>query len=301
MTTVAEKYRLNPPLEGQVTGLRSNHNIPSNQLIGIEVEVENVIGTQLPRNTVWHAVADGSLRNDGMEFVSLPIKASSAPAALEQLLSDVLNQACHFSPRTSVHVHLNVQDMEVSQAIDLVMLYAVFEKLFYKFAGRGRIRNIYCVPITETKLLTRLVEKGLGEEWSKYTGLNLTPIRGTGRGSDDRREGAYGTVEFRQMHGTFSVEKLCQWIDLITSLKEYILKSSTKDFRAMMHSMDDSFDFNKLLNEVFGEKAQWLKYDGFGDVRHTYMAAKSAMLSSRTITRIMGSSSSDSLFLKFKG
>lgn len=297
MPNIQEKYSLNPVAPVRVTGLQPYpFVIPSTSLIGIEVEVENTSGEQLPRNTVWHVESDGSLRNSGMEFISAPIMASEAPMALSQLLGDVLRQTCHFSPRTSVHIHLNVQDMEVAQAQDMVMLYAVFEKLFYRFAGRGRIRNIFCVPITETNLLTGMNEQTLGRAWSKYTGLNLVPVRGDGDG-----RGAYGTIEFRQMHGTFSVDKLCMWIDLITTLKEYVLKSSTKEIRTMVAHMDSDFDFYSLLTTIFGDKAAWLKYEGYEDVRVGHLAAKTAMIVAKTRTTLRASISSDTPYYKFKG
>lgn len=296
MPNLQEKYKLTPVEPRRVVGVEAYpFTIPSDHLVGIEVEVENVATNDLPRGTVWRVESDGSLRNNGMEFVSAPIRASEAPMALAQLLRDVLREACHFSPRTSVHVHLNVQDMEQSQLYDLVMLYAVYEKLFYRFAGRGRIRNIFCVPITDTKLMASMAECSAGTGWSKYTGLNLVPIRGDG----DR--GGYGTIEFRQMHGTFSIDKLCCWIDLITTLKEFVLKSSTKDIRQMILTMDREFDYHGLLQRIFGEKAAWLKYTGFEDVQETYLVAKSALCSSKVRGNLSATVSSDSPFYKFKG
>lgn len=297
MPNIQEKYRLTPVAPARVTGVTPYpFAIASDQLIGIEVEVENVSNNDIPRGSVWRVETDGSLRNNGMEFITAPIRAAEAPMALSQLLVDVLRQSCHFSPRTSVHVHLNVQDMEVAQAQDMVMLYAVFERLFYRFAGRGRIRNIFCVPITEAGLMAGMTEQTLGAGWSKYTGLNLVPIRGNGADGN-----AYGTIEFRQMHGTFSVDKLCMWIDLITTLKEFVLKSSTKEIRTMVASMDSDFDYQALLHKIFGDRAGWLKYEGFEDVRATHLAAKSAMMTVKTRTGIRQAVSSDSAYYKFKG
>lgn len=298
MPNIQEKYRLTPVVGQRVTGVQPYpFVIPSQQLIGIEVEVENVSSGDLPRGSVWRIETDGSLRNNGMEYISAPIMASEAPMALSQLLVDVLRQSCHFSPRTSVHVHLNVQDMEVVTVQDMVMLYAVFERLFYRFAGRGRIRNIFCVPITETSLMAGMTEQALGAGWSKYTGLNLVPIRGsTGTGDT-----AYGTVEYRQMHGTFSVDKLCMWIDLITTLKEFVLKTSTKEIRSMILNMDRDFDYHALLLRIFGDKATWFKYDGFEDVARTHLVAKTALLTAKTRAGIRNAVAGDTPFYKFKG
>src|SRR5215213_1967548 len=160
MTTILEKFGINPVQIVVPKGLDyvGSVSIRSEHAIGIEVEVENVVDVaRIPKGSVWTSKTDGSLRNAGMEFITMPIPASYAPAVLNQLMTQVLNQHCSFSPRTSVHVHLNVQDLELHQALDYVLLYSIFEKLFYKFAGRGRIRNIFCVPITETDLLVNLI------------------------------------------------------------------------------------------------------------------------------------------------
>lgn len=299
MTTILEKFRLTPVKPFVPRDLSPyGFTIDSTELIGIEVEVENVQHhVDIPGGSPWAMTTDNSLRNTGMEFVSRPIAASCAPASLNQLLGTLLNQECHFSPRTSVHVHLNAQDMELNQVTDLVLIYSVFERLFYKFAGRGRIRNIFCVPITETNLLHNFVQIGVGGEWSKYTGLNLAPLRHASRDGVS----AYGTIEFRQMHGTFSVDKLCLWISLIVALKAFVLKSDTKDIRKLILGMDDNFDFDALLHQVFGELASVLKFNGLEDVRDCYMATKAAMCSTTVSNKVQASLTNDSPFVKFKG
>lgn len=297
MTTIRQKFELN---EVQVVTpphvKEHSYKIDSNCAVGIEVEVENANHTRIRHNTVWQTHGDGSLRNGGVEFITYPIEAQYAPAVLQELMTDILAKDCCFSPRTSVHVHMNAQDLTVAQVVDYVMLYAVYEKLFYNFAGRGRINNIYCVPITHTQLLNQLAERGVGAAaWSKYTGLNLAPL-------GNRRDGetGYGTIEYRQMHGTFNVEKLCVWIDLITRLKTYVQKSTTKDIRELITSMDTGFDYQKLLGAIFGNVSDMLKYTGPDEIYQGVLAAKSAMLSNKVTQRIAASATGDASFFKVK-
>lgn len=296
MATIQEKFKLSPVQVYVPKGLDDYpFVIKSTSVVGIEVEVENVNhDINIPRGSPWVHTSDSSLRNSGAEFISKPINANTAPAALHQLLTKILIQDCHFSPRTSVHVHLNAQDMEVHQVIDLVLVYAIFEKLLYRFAGRGRVRNIFCVPITETSLCGNLLDGTF--RWEKYTGLNLRPLH---EGNENRP--AYGTIEFRQMHGTFSVDKLCIWIDLITNLKEFIMKSSTKDIRTMIVGMDDSFDFEGLAREVFGSSANVLKFCGLEEIKECYLVAKQALFGPRNTMKLQSMGHDQSRFYKFKG
>ncbi len=297
MTTIQEKFKIATVQVFTPKGL-DDHPFPikSSQIVGIEVEVENVLhDLNIPKGSPWVHTTDNSLRNSGAEFVSKPILASVAPAAISQLLTKILVQDCHFSPRTSVHVHLNAQDMELHQVVDLVLIYAIFEKLLYRFAGRGRVRNIFCVPITETSLCGNLLDNTF--RWEKYTGLNLNPLH---QPSAETRT-AYGTIEFRHMHGTFSVDKLCIWIDLITSLKDFIMKSSTKEIRTMIVNMDDSFDFEALAREVFGSNASVLKFCGLDEIKDCYLVAKQAIFGSRNTQKLQALGHNESRFYTFKG
>jgi hypothetical protein len=280
MANIRELFGLDTTHGHEPTGLTEvalGVKIASKDLIGIEVEVENVKPTAAKLNRAWALKNDGSLRNDGYEFVTQPIEAHYAPPALHHLLKEYLSTECCFSPRTSVHVHLNMKDFDTEQVIDFLVVYSVFERLLYRFAGRGRIKNIYCVPVTETHLLRYFVStgvRGIANFWSKYTGLNLLPLR------------ELGTVEFRHMHGTFDVEKLSLWIGMITSLKEYIRKTPTKEIRATLFQMNDTYDFESFMRTVFGEYAQHLKLK------------KSICIKNTNLMKIAANMAADSPFFK---
>jgi hypothetical protein len=217
--------------------------IDSRRLVGIEVEVENLRLNQNPPSGIWIQEGDGSLRNNGAEWITRPIEARWAPYALRELLADSLTQDCCFSPRTSTHVHVNCQDLDCSVVTDIVLLYACLEPLLYQYAGRGRIKNIYCVPIMDTSLLAYASSNTLDSEtsnWSKYTGLNIVPIR------------EKGTIEFRHMHGTFDHEKLSVWIRLITKLIDYVVAQGTSTIRKLVAGFDKDTDLFGLLIDIFG-------------------------------------------------
>lgn len=292
--TIQMKYGLAGVAGFKPSGLAAvvcNHKVTSSELIGIEVEVENAMaaGEAAGLNKVWQVKGDGSLRNNGYEFVSRPIPAMAAPQALEYLMSHRLDKGCCFSPRTSVHIHLNMQECTSAQVLDYMLLYVIFERLFYKFVGKGRMKNIYCVPLCDTDLLSALVEYGevRGRAWSKYTGLNSLPLTG------------FGTLEWRHMHGTFDVEKLTIWINFITKLKEYVKANSTATIRAEIAAMNDGYDFEKLLQAVFGEHAAALRYESVLELN--YLQAKQAIASVKTLSKIRASVSKTGAYFKVRG
>ena len=235
--------------------------IDSNELIGIEVEVEN---TQwIDRVTApWHLKEDGSLRNDGRELITDPIPASSAPVALYHLLSKVLSQDCSFSMRTSIHVHLNALDMTEAQVRDFVALYTIFEPALFNFAGRGRWKSVFCVPLNECVQLHIAHARKLSDgRWEKYTSLNL------------RRLSDIGTIEFRHMAGTFDVDRVSQWIAIICKLKTYVLEAGTTKIRKDISQLAPHSDYNELAQRIFQEFAHLL---GVSDPAVYYPASLNA-------------------------
>jgi hypothetical protein len=219
--------------------------IDDQRAVGIEVEVEKATAGERihVKSRVWTAHGDGSLRNNGMEYITFPIPVCYAPAALEDLFVSGVNQ-CSFTPRTSIHVHFNCQDLTKDQVNDVVLLYLHFERQLYHFVGRQRIKNIYCVPINDTTLGSQLLVKRAdlwAHTWKKYTGLNLLPLE------------SKGTIEFRQMHGTSNVTKLSQWIRLLDRLFLYALKKGTTNLREELAAVHTVPQLDRLGESVFME------------------------------------------------
>lgn len=284
MTKIIEHYGLSP-VKVYKTASKLYAGTPavtepieSDRIIGIEVEVENL---QVRQNTseVWVPTQDGSLRNNGQEFITRPIEAKWAPHALRELLQDVLSTDCCFSPRTSTHVHVNCQDLFSTQVIDIVLLYSILEPLFYNFAGRGRVKNIYCVPVADAGILTygtNLKIDNLISGWSKYTGLNIVPI------------GDKGTIEFRHMHGTFDHEKLSVWIRLILKMIDYAVKQGTPAIRKLVLGFGPKTDLFGLLLNIFGqEDMQKFKEVSYSTIKPAVDSTKLAFMKPATQQTIM--------------
>ena len=194
--------------------------VDKNTYIGIEVETENVTYWDDGYSPYWKITEDGSLRNNGREFISVPIKAFRVENALTSLFEKQLNKDIDFSERTSIHIHMNVRTMTVEQLKTMILLYLVFEKAMFRYVNPDRYDNIFCVPLNETNFGGNL--RGLFEEdyihdmsWLKYTAMNLCPIF------------EKGTVEFRHLHGTKDIKEIVNWINLILCLKKAALKNSS--------------------------------------------------------------------------
>lgn len=215
---------------------------------GIEVEVENIKNRVLISNDVWLVKGDNSLRNNGLEFISMPVKGRDLTRSLE-LLFRVLPEYAQFSPRTSIHVHVNVLDLDVEQAERFLILYLLFEKLLYRFVGRDRDHNVFCVPLQDTYRIRNMIEnfryrlsRGAsveGEEY-RYAGLNLACLF------------KFGTFEFRQLGGTKRVDQIVAWVNMLQSLRNH---SMVEDYRNVIMELNTTSDYRAFLYLIFGDIA----------------------------------------------
>src|SRR5690606_7279420 len=85
---------------------------PTEGMFGIEIEVE---GARFPIVPAWEKKTDGSLRGESAEYVlSHPLDKEPAVEALNALAKAFAENKTvrNYSYRTSVHVHVNVQNFK---------------------------------------------------------------------------------------------------------------------------------------------------------------------------------------------
>jgi hypothetical protein len=212
-------------------------------IVGIEVEIENIkiSGAPLP----WIVKEDGSLRNNGWEYVTPPTLASNIPILLESLFK-YLNQDIDFSERCSIHIHLNIRDMSPRDVYNLSLIYTTVEKLLFKFVGHERDQSIFCVPLAECVNLVEVFGRDNVESfnfirlnWMKYCAINY------GRMHD------LGTIEFRHMHGTKSISKVYEWIMLILCMKNYAMRRPTEVLFQEVSDLNTNSQYFGFLQRVF--------------------------------------------------
>jgi Putative amidoligase enzyme len=292
--TVKEFFGLNAVAIGDPSKIykQTVDIIDSDEAVGIEVEVEAAQHDRNPNPNVWVSKGDGSLRNNGIEWITVPIPARWAPAALDDLLGNCLSKSCCFSPRTSIHVHVDMQKYETHQVMDVVLLYTLLESALYQYTGRGRIKNIYCVPVFDTSMLRGQAGRGnlssTLQGWSKYSGLNLL------------RLADLGTIEFRHMHGTFDSHKVAVWIRLLIKLCTFARDAGTEHIRKLVQSSEQSINVQSLLREVFGGDADVFAKDV--SVTRGLDACRTAFIGNRTLDTYGANARAKSgAYFNFKG
>jgi len=225
-------------------------------MIGVEVEVEN-IKEQVKVQAYWQSKADNSLRNHGVEFVSIPLATKQIELAMNHLYTELRRyNTPDFSNRTSIHIHLNCRDLTQDQIYVLVLLYCIFEKHFYKFAGTKRLNSIFCVPIFRSNLdgkISRLIYN-LDPCWNKYCGLNLLPLT-----NNSLNPGGYGTIEFRHLYGTNDHVTVMHWINNILALRKAAMNISKDELLALIMEMNTTSAYRSLYAQIFPKEYQILE------------------------------------------
>ena len=178
---------------------------------GAELEIENVENWDRDftcANEI-NVEEDGSLRNNGKEFLLPPNRKDSLVKLFTKFHSDCVQVGENpFSIRTSTHVHVNMMTSTDIQTKNLLLLYAIFEPLAFAYCGEGRKQNIHCVPLNMTHMPANYKHgiQTIINKWHKYTAFNLIPLC------------EKGTVEFRHLVGTSNPVKFQLWLDFIEVL-----------------------------------------------------------------------------------
>lgn len=216
--------------------------------IGVEVEIEGCRAKELAG---WAVTEDHSLRNNGLEYISkLGRRVHNLYPMLEQLFTIAKTEGWQVSDRTSIHVHVNVQNLTMDQLNSLLILYTIFERSLFKYACDERRSNIFCVP-TEycTTSFSAKTLRDVLDNSSKYAAMNLRAVR------------EKGTVEFRQMATNFDAENVYKWILLLALIKRAAQHIPLTDLQHKISTLKFSSDYGRFMQKIFYNFAEFLTYE----------------------------------------
>lgn len=232
-----------PPVRYQM-GLR-----PVKGDVGLEIECE---GNKFPKDSPtegWKYVHDGSLRGqDNAEYVlKTPVRFTEVPEYVNSLFKalDDYGTVLDFSNRTSVHVHLNVQDFHLDRLCAFTSLYFCLEEILTEWCGEHRVGNLFCLraidaPATVFQLKRFFQADGV---WSisdrlHYAGLNIHALQ------------KFGSIEIRTLRGVTDPDTVIKWVSILQRL--YELSDTYTDPRQVV----DGFSGNgpeAFLKNILGD------------------------------------------------
>jgi hypothetical protein len=192
---------------------------------GVEYEIESIKGFGCLGDTIGiDIVDDHSLRNNGKEFKTHPCLFDEQMKMFDFIHKELKLGKDPFSDRTSIHVHVNVRELTLEEVRQLILLYALFEPLFFDFVGDVRKGSIFCVPLNYTFIPSHYKQPAnvLHEKWSKYTAFNIVPMN------------QFGTVEFRHLFGTDNRAIFETWLATLKDLYEAIALKKIENLTSLI-------------------------------------------------------------------
>lgn len=208
---------------------------------GIEIEVE---GRYLPHELTdkrWRAEQDGSLRGENMEYIlAKPLKKADVRDALESLAGELKNSKLDFSFRTSVHVHMNVQNLTFNQYLALLYTYLLLEEPLVNFCGKSRKGNRFCLRLQDAEGILEMFDKLFrkGDEYLHAIHIDGVRYASVNIGATVQ----YGSLEFRAMRGTMDVDTLVTWVEMLDAVKRFAI------------NLDDPYEVYEFFADVGAEE-----------------------------------------------
>ena len=173
----------------------------------------------LPDSKWWDYVHDGSLRGeDNAEYVIRgPVAFGDCREAITELWDrfESYGSVLDDSNRTSVHVHLNIQEFHLNRLCALMALWFSIEEVLTTWCGETRVGNLFCMNakdapaiITKIRPFLRSGEAMKFTEGMHYAGMNPQAIQ------------KLGSLEIRTLRGATDPEIIITWVEILQRLYE---------------------------------------------------------------------------------
>jgi hypothetical protein len=129
------------------------------------------------------------------------------------ILSGRTRSALDESNRTSVHVHLNVQEFHLNRLTSLMALYYTVENVITEWCGEHRVGNLFCLRGSDApaiiNTLRRFIKTNMQwqiREHHHYAALNANALH------------KFGSLEFRTLRGVTDPRIIKDWIGILRRL-----------------------------------------------------------------------------------
>jgi len=189
--------------------------------VGIEIEMEGLRGRRLHGLRWWDVKEDGSIIN-GVELVSKPIWGTAITEALNEVRPHLECRQAYPSHRSSVHVHLNVLDLEMPQISKMLQLYLIMEKvLFNQHESWDRKNNLFCVPAYTSYRIQEVYKSAIDKLNTNEVPYRLLPHKYAALNPNCIN--TFGTLEFRHMGSSVDVEEIKKWVEVVLQMKVAVL------------------------------------------------------------------------------
>lgn len=231
--------------------------------VGLEIEAEGNIPMGGFPAKGWEPHLDNSLRGPGgqgqggIEYITRGAVAFSDVNRLVYDLRAAFNKAgvvCRDdSPRTSTHIHLNVQDMPLIDVFGYITVFAAVEPLFLHLCGPRRDGNSFCANSFDTGDLPDYFHEVFRqiEGFKQESGSLDFSQRGKYASLGTFRLHDLGTLEGRCFPFSLDPDLIQSWCSWMINLRDLVLENEDKSCRSLIKL--GLHDPMILANRIFGD------------------------------------------------
>lgn len=210
------------------------------------VELEAIVGSGYessdPRLNHFMVEEDGSLNEDGAEFVSVPLPNPRGFRVIHDFCTDFARERLHVDGSCGYHVHLFMHpSLQTAKNIKKVWLaYHKLEQFFFSMVPRSRRDNRYCKSLQRNFLLDKIKnKKTLNGLLSYYYEKRIRDIEKDTDKHNKYNDKRYywvnfhsllhrNTLEIRLHSGTVNSRKVVCWYLLHRKFLEWVLRLKTR-------------------------------------------------------------------------
>jgi hypothetical protein len=220
--------------------------------LGIELEYEDC-NMDFPDMNFWRAEADGSLRNSGIEYISVPLLYNEVEEALLEAEQVVEHTHSTSTERCGLHTHINMRPYTVGQVWSFAAAYALIEPTIYTTFAVDREDSVFGVPLwTNQPQVSALYQdicnlRSLREggrvpaphivSTCKYSALNFSSLHNL------------GTVEMRQPYCSNDFQAIRIWLEFCIRLHTFGISFEDPDHVLDMYEREG---LPALQEKLFG-------------------------------------------------
>lgn len=192
----------------------------------------------------WKIVTDGSLFNSGSkhgsgyELVSPPIRGEEGLVAIDKSLKVLVAAGCFINKSCGLHVHHEATDLTLDALKKVAVYYTEAKSVINKFFSKSRLNNQYAKHYDSDELDALNTKASISSfrDFARYINRYRTV--------NFNAYAKYGTIEFRQHHGTLNAKKVRAWV-LFT---QAVIRCASKS-KMLGTTLKDVLDATELSRE----------------------------------------------------
>jgi hypothetical protein len=219
--------------------------VPTDTFRTFGVELEGLVDDEIDMGSEvmrrFRAVSDGSLPDNGVEFVSVPLQNPSAFKLLHKFQREVAKDNLSVSTLAGMHIHMYIHPhYQTGENLARIMrLYMILEDDMFKLVSQSRQSNGYCrklgkrYEISNFRDIHNLFE--FATHWYRERIYDRSDIP-TGKYHDSRYSWVnfhpmfyQNTIEIRLHQATFNSRKISYWYQLNRDIMKYALTHTDEE------------------------------------------------------------------------